>query len=303
MKTYLNGLLLFLVFMGTSCNRANERAFAYGNFETDDIMVSSESNGKLLVLTVTEGANVSQGEKLGFTDTTRLYLQKKEILARRKAVESNLIQINKENQVNLLEIQSIEKELKRFRNLRENQAATEKQVEDLEEKLTLHIAKNEVLLSRRQTVFAELEAMAMQIQQIEDQINRSYVNVPVKGKVLEVFTREGEFVSIGKPIFKMANMDTLTLYAYIDGSQLSSIKLGERVGVRIDENMGEMKELTGRVAWISDEAEFTPKIIQTREDRVNLVYGLKVRVANDGSLKLGMPGEINLLGNHGSNKN
>lgn len=301
MRTKIIIPILTLILIATSCNQTNEKAFAYGNFETDDIIVSSESTGKLILMNIVEGSDLRKGDGLGYTDTTHLFLKKKEVNARKKAVESSLIQINKENNVNILEIENMEKEVERFRNLRDQQAATDKQVEDLEEKLSLLRARNEVLLSRRQTVFAELEANTFQSQQIEDLINKCYVVAPDKGKVLEIFAREGEFVSTGKPLFKMANLDTLTLYAYMDGSQLSDIKLGDRVEVKVDESTGGMKELRGRVSWISDEAEFTPKIIQTREDRVNLVYAFKVQVGNDGSLKIGMPGEINLYRSNGNN--
>ena len=296
MKTNLLYMLSMGIYiMNSSCGGHEEKSFAYGNFEAEEIMVSAESSGRLISFTAQEGKEVNHGELMGYTDTSSIYLQLQQLAARRSAIASGLDQIEKESQVTKISIKTTDHELERFKALYAEGAATRKQVDDLEGKLEMLKAQNDAILSRRLSIRAEVRSLEAQIKQVEDNLRKSAIICPSGGRILEIYAREGEFVHAGKPVFKMADLKYLTLYAYIDGSQLSSIRIGEEVNVLFDKNKDETDKLRGEIVWISDEAEFTPRQIQTRKDRVNLVYAVKITVKNEGSLKIGMPGEITLI--------
>ena len=287
----LSALLLVTV---SSCKQEEEESFAWGNFEAEDIMISSEVSGELLKLKVTEGQEVKQGDLLCLIDSTQLHLKKLQLMASAQAVRAGLSEVNAGIRVNEVELKNIRRESERIKKLYKDEAATEKQVDDIKGQTDMAEAKLQSLKAQKPGIYSRLEAYEMQLKQIEDQLERCTVEAPVKGTILETYLRRGELVNPGRSILKMASLDTMILRVFISGDQLSQVETGERVKVIYDGPRGDKPEIPGMVSWISSQAEFTPKIIQTREERVNLVYAVKVLVPNNGQLKIGMPGEIQL---------
>lgn len=289
--------ILFIIFFLAgyiSCSNNNEKSFAYGNFESEDLLIPSETTGIITGFYVDEGDLLEPGDRIAMTDTTQLFLKRTQLIAARNAVSAKLAQINSQIEVQKVNLQNLEREFKRFGSLFLEEAATKKQMDDLEGKIDMVKAQINALTSQKSSVYAELDAQDAQIEQVNDQIQSSAIVSPQNARVLETFNRRGEMAVAGRPIVKIADLSNLILRIFIDGNQLSSINIGDKVKVIYDGPDGLM-DTEGTVSWISSEAEFTPKIIQTREERVNLVYAAKVMVPNDGSLKVGMPGEIQLL--------
>jgi len=276
-----------------SCNESDTDAFAYGNFETEDVSISAETTGKIIKMSIVEGDKLDKGDVIAIVDTTQLHLKIEQLKASRKAVSSKLNQLSSQKEVTLVNISVLEKEIKRFGSLFLEKAATKKQLDDLEGNLEILNAQMKTIDSQKSTVYAELESVDVQILQIQDQLNRSYLRAPFTCTVLEKYAQEGELATMGRKIAKVADLSHLNLRVFIQGDQLTSIKLRDMVQVVYDGSEG-LETTRGRVIWVSSEAEFTPKIIQTREDRVSLVYATKIKVKNDGSLKIGMPAEINI---------
>ena len=284
---------LFLVLFLGSCNNSDPEAFAYGNFESEDVFISAETTGRILYLGIDEGDSIEKGDTIALIDTTQLNLKYLQLLAAKKAVASKLSQINRQKDVNQVGISNLDREIKRFGSLFLEEAATKKQMDDLEGQLKMLEAQEQTLNSQKQSVYAEVESIEVQVLQIRDMIERSIIRAPFNSNVLEIYTREGELAAAGRKLIKIADLSYLNLRIFIQGDQLSSIRLGNSINVVYDGAEG-LNTTKGEVIWISDEAEFTPKIIQTRDDRISLVYAAKIKVLNDGSLKIGMPGEINL---------
>jgi len=186
-------------------------------------------------------------------------------------------------------------EKRRVENLLKDSAVPQKQLDDLKANLRLVESQIESTGTQRASVSAEMEMVTMQVRQLDDQIKRSIIINPVKGTILEKYVEPFEMVIPGKPLYKIASLDTIILRAYVSGDQLPHISIGKTVEVLIDKDSRENQKLIGKVSWISAEAEFTPKIIQTKKERVNLVYAVKVLVPNNGQIKIGMPGEINFI--------
>jgi len=286
-------IALFTSFFVLGCNKLDEKSFAYGNFETRDVLVPSEMNGILLKMNVHEGDELVPGQFIALIDTQQLVLKKNQLEANLAAVSAQIKQVNAEINVQQVALANLEKELKRFGNLFLEEAATKKQVDDLEGQIAMAKAQIAALESRKTSIYAEAEARDAMIDQVSDQISRSAILSPGAGQVLETYVEQGEMAVAGHPVIKMAGLEKLTLRVFIQGSQLSEVKLGDKVEVLYDQGNG-LGKTDGTVAWISEEAEFTPKVIQTREERVNLVYAMKVVVPNNGELKIGMPGELRL---------
>lgn len=294
MKTtifWLSGLLVL-----AACNRTENRADAYGNFEAREVIVSAEGNGRLLSFDVVEGRKLAQGAVVGCIDTMQLSLQKQQlrsriraVLARRQDLDAQ-IRVFEEQKKNLLREQA------RVQRLLADSAATQKQLDDIGGQLELVDRQMNAQITGIQTanrsVSSEVQPLLDQIAIIDDQIWRSVIRNPLAGQTLVSYAEPGEITAFGRPLYKLADTDTLLLRAYISGSQLAAVKLGQAVQVRIDQGIEDFRSYTGTVRWIAEEAEFTPKIIQTKEARVNMVYAMKVAVPNDGSLKIGMPGEV-----------
>jgi HlyD family secretion protein len=287
----INIIVIAFVFL-ISCSKI-EKSDAYGNFEAVEVIVSSESNGKLINFEIEEGQKLKQQQLVGVIDSVGLYLKLQQTKASKATIKTKFpnvfsqIEVLKEQKASLL------KDQKRFKKLFKEGAATQKQIDDIDG--TIKVIDKKILSSKTQnnTIYSEIETYNWKIKRIEEQLSKCKISNPVSGLVLNKYAEEGEFLSIGKPIYKIANLDEIILRVYISGSQLGQIKIGQNVNVLADKNSSENQSYEGRIIWISNQAEFTPKIIQTKEERVKLVYAVKIKVKNNGSLKIGMPGEVN----------
>ncbi|MBX3146299.1 MAG: HlyD family efflux transporter periplasmic adaptor subunit [Gemmatimonadales bacterium] len=266
---------------------------AYGTFEADEVVVASETTGRLLRFDVREGDQLTPGSTLGLVDTIPLSLERRELAARRSSARSRTTEVSA--QITLLSAQRdvAERELARTRRLASAQAATAQQLDRAERdyrSLTDQIAATRTSFG---TTRGEIDAIEARIAIVDDRIARSSIVTPVGGTVLTTYVEQGEIVQAGQPLYKVARLDTLTLRAFVSGDQLAAIRLGEAVTVQFDHGAGVLAQRSGQVNWIASRAEFTPTPIQTRKQRVDLVYAVKIRVANpDGALKIGMPGEL-----------
>jgi HlyD family secretion protein len=287
-------LLIFSAPFFQHCSHEGPEAFAYGNFESNDIMVSAETTGKLVSFSINEGDKVDQSQILGIVDTAVLALKKEQIMASGKAVSAKLTQLEDQISINKVQWQNIQRELDRVTELKIAGAATDKQFDDLKGQKDLVMAQTKALESQKLSVYAEIEAQNAQLAQINDQLKRSVLKSPIEGTILEKYLEQGELAITGRALYSVTDLSVLTLRVFVDGSQLSAIKTGDRVNVNYDTTEG-LSQMDGIVSWVSPRAEFTPKVIQTRDDRVNLVYAVKIRVQNNGILKIGMPGEISLI--------
>jgi len=276
-----------------SCNGSNEFSDAYGNFEADEVIISSESNGKLLVFDLETGESIPSGKMIGYVDTVNLVLQKKQLKAQQAAIASNIkntlsqIAVQEQNKKNLM----VDKN--RVEKLLKDGAATQKQLDDINGQMEVIEQNIASIKTQKNVILAEQDVIKTQIAQVEESVSKSRIVNPIDGIVLEKFAQENEITAFGKPLYKIANLDEITLRVYVDGSQLPEIKIGNNVEVLVDADEKKNRALTGTITWVSESAEFTPKIIQTKKERVNMVYAVKVKVKNDGSLKIGMPGEVN----------
>ena len=281
-----------------ACSADEQRSDAYGNFEATTVTVSAEVPGKLLYLRAQEGQRLQAGQLVGLIDTTRLHLQKRELQARLSALTEKLQVAGPE--IAVLEDQraNLRRERDRTRKLLAANAATQKQLDDLEGEIAVveqQIARvtEQVAIANR-SILSERAPLRAQIDLIDRQIADAHLYNPIPGRVLTRIMEPAEFVNVGSPIYRLASLDTLTLRAYAGAPQMEQAALGQRVQVRIDDGKTGYQSLSGQISWIAEEAEFTPKIIQTKEERVNLVYALEVKVPNpSGKLRIGMPAEVN----------
>lgn len=286
--------LMLLLILSLACSR-NERSDAYGNFEAIEVIVSSQANGQVISLNIEEGMDVTLGDTIGLIDTIDLSLKKEQLIRQEEVLLARLRNFDSQVRVQEQQRKNILVDKERVANLLKDGAATQKQMDDITGSLDLlseQILATEV---QKEAVRAEMATLKTQVRQVEETLSKCYIISPLSGTVLVKFAEAGEITSMSKPICKMANLDELELKVYISGDQLPYLKLGETVEVLIDKNKKDFSTLQGTISWISSKAEFTPKIIQTKKERVNLVYAAKVRVPNDGTLKIGMPGEINFM--------
>lgn len=290
---------LIIAFSLTACGTGESDYDATGNFEADEVIVSSEVAGKILQLNLEEGQSLKKGQVIGYIDTTQLYLKKKQLKSSVKAVLAR--QPNSFTQLATIQeqIKTTKKEKDRFEKLLKADAATQKQVDDLTAQLTLlqkqYDALSSSLGTTTQSLRSETGPLSVQIEQIQDQIEKSILTNPIDGTVLVKYAEQSEVTGPGKGLYKIADLSSIVLRAYISGDQLPAVKLKQKVKVLVDDQENEFKEYQGEIIWISDKAEFTPKTIQTKEERANLVYAIKIKVVNDGFLKIGMYGEIKLM--------
>jgi len=290
MKTNL--IILSILILSISCNWNDGKSDAYGNFEVDETHISTEISGKLLQMNVEEGENVQKGDTVALVDTTQLSLRKQQLMAQRNAVATKVDNILSQIDVQREQRKTLMTEKSRLEKLLADGAATSKQMDDVDGRISVIDKQIESIESQNAAVLSEIKAFDLQIEQAKDQLSRSYIINPLDGIVLETYTQQSELVMTGKILYKIADITNMFLRVYISGAQLSQVELGQKVTVLIDKSKDETESLTGEVVWISSQAEFTPKIIQTKEERVNLVYAMKIKVANDGKLKIGMPGEV-----------
>lgn len=298
MKTIKNIAYASIILLLTACGKGYGDYDASGVFETTEVIVSAEANGKIMQLNFIEGQQVEQDKPLGYIDTVQLYLKKMQLLTNTSAVKSGRVDIPRQIAAIKQQIATQKNEQKRFTNLVKANAANQKQLDDinaqilvLERQLT---AQTELLENSNKNISEQSSGLGVQVAQINDQIQKSIISSPINGTILSKYAEQGELATQGRALFKVADIEHMFLRAYITASQLTQVKIGQTVKVYADFGEKEMKEYSGTITWISDKSEFTPKTIQTRDERANLVYAVKVAVKNDGYLKYGMYGELKL---------
>jgi HlyD family secretion protein len=287
---------MLMVFTLDSCRRKHKQADAYGVFEATEITISSESNGKLLSFDVKEGNTYDAGEEIGLIDTVQLYLQMMQLDASMKAALARRPDIPSQIKTLQEKLVTLEKEKTRVENLVQANAAGSKQLDDIQAEITMTksqlAATKSSLGTQEKALLGEIEALSFQKLQLETAIASCHIKAPITGTVLKKYIEPNELAFQGKPLFKMADLTNMFIKVYITEDMLSSVKLNQNVEIRIDAQKGEEKKFNGKVSWISPKAEFTPKMIQTKNERVNLVYAVKISFTNDGSAKIGMPGDV-----------
>ena len=274
-----------------SCNKNSEKADAYGNFEATEITVSSESNGKIEFLNVEEGAQLKKGSLVGLIDTLQLHYNREQLKASIETVQSKSTSVL--SQINVLneQLKTAKIEQTRIQNMYAENAATKRQIDEIDGKVKVIEKQISSVQSQNAPILNEIKSIKVQIEKLDDQIKKSKITNPVDGTVLTKYAEPSEITAFGKPLYKIANLNEMELRVYVTETQLAQIKIGQKVTVAIDAD-NDTKKYEGNITWISAQAEFTPKVIQTKEERANLVYAVKVAVKNDGSLKIGMPAEV-----------
>lgn len=283
------------VLLGACENKENEYD-ASGIFETTEVLVSAKGNGEIKQFQLEEGQKVAPEETVGYIDTTQLYLKKEQLIASQKATESQLLDKNQQLATLRQQIAIQKREQSRYEKLVKADAANQKQLDDivyqievLEKQLA---AAAEKLISSNSNISNQSASLRAQTAQIDDQIKNALIVSPISGTILTKYAEPGEYATPGKPLFKVAAVENMKLRAYLTADQLTGIQIGQPVKVYADQGKAGRKEYPGTIVWIADQAEFTPKTIQTRDERSNLVYAIKVAVKNDGYIKQGMYGEI-----------
>ena len=278
----------------TACHRG-AKPDAYGNFEATEVVVSAQTTGQLQAFTPVEGARLEKGTIVAVIDTTQLALQRAQSVAQREAATSRGTEVAA--QLRALEAQRdvAQRAYERTQRLHAEQAATSQQLDQAERDYRTLVAQVSAARAQRESASMEAASSSARVEQLRDQLAKSAVANPEAGTVLTTYARAGEVVQPGQPLYKIADLDTLVLRAYLSGSQLASVKVGQQVQLHVDRGNGKLSAMSGMVTWISPTAEFTPTPVQTRDERADLVYAVKVRVPNaDGTLKIGMPGDITL---------
>ena len=279
-----------------ACTSQEEQYDASGIFETTEVIVSAKGTGELQSFQVEEGQAVRQGEVLGWIDTLQLSLKDRQLAASLLATESK--RLDEKRQVAHLrqQIENLQREKERFTTLLNAKATTAKQVDDIDYQIKVLqnqlVATQEQINSSNSSLSRQSESIQAQRAQLEDQIRNAMISSPITGTVLTKYAEQGEFAVPGKALFRVADVSHMKLRAYITADQLTQLQIGQAVAVYADRGITDRKRYAGRVVWIADKAEFTPKTIQTRNERANLVYAVKITVENDGFIKRGMYGEV-----------
>jgi HlyD family secretion protein len=304
-KLFLAACILF-----AACNNKENSQDASGVFEADEVIVSSEVAGKILSFTPMEGDRLNAGDTVVVVDATNLRLQKEQVEAsiRNLPVKTTDVTLQVELLQNQLAVQAsqlatMEKERTRFEQLVKADAATAKQLDDINGQIDqlrkqMNVTRQQIKVqqdlsgTQNRGILSEKEPLGKRVEQLDDQLARAIVLNPAAGTIIVKYAQAGEVTAPGKALYKMANLDMLRLRAYFSGDQMASVKIGQTVKVKVDDGKGGFRDYAGKITWISDKAEFTPKTIQTKDERANLVYAVKIDVKNDGLLKLGMYGEV-----------
>ncbi len=287
-----SGLVIFITTaLLAGCSDKNDEADAYGNFEATEVMVSAETSGRILSFDVTKGSGIREGDAIALIDTTLFYLQKGEIDAGMKSVRTRISSINAQNDILIQQISNIKINITRIENMLRNDAATQKQYDDLTGQVA--VLEKQILANNTQkaSIESETDVFLSKKAILNEQIRRSIVRSPLNGIILEKYAEAGELTAAGKPLVKISDLSLMKLKVYVSGTQLGNIKTGASCTVRIDDGKKGYATFPGIISYISGKAEFTPKIIQTKEERVTLVYAVTIDIRNDGSMKSGMPGE------------
>jgi HlyD family secretion protein len=303
----ISGLLMTVLF---SCKNGASEADATGTFEADEVIVSAEVGGKILSLGIEEGMLLPKDSIVGSVDAHNLNLQKEQVEASVQALQEKTLDVSpqiqllqKQLSVQQSQLEQLLREQNRVEKLLKADAATGKQLDDLNAQMDqlrkqmqvtqqqINVQKTQVATQNR-SILSEANPLRKRADQIQDQVDRSRIINPLTGVVLTKYAAAGEVTNSGKALYKIADLSVMTLRAYITATQLSKMKIGQPVKVLVDNGATDYSTYTGTLTWVSDKAEFTPKTIQTKEERANLVFSAKIRVKNDGKLKIGMYGEI-----------
>jgi HlyD family secretion protein len=305
-------LILILSVTLFACSPSNENFDASGSFEVDEVIVSSQLSGQLLTFNVNEGDSLSKGQIVGTIDADEISLQKEQVQASIQSLSektSNVLPQIKLLQdqfvVQQSQLNNLEHEKERTERLIKADAATGKQLDDINAQIDvirkqMGVTKQQIAVQRTNVgtqnrgIMSEAKPLQKRSAQLEEQLSKSKIINPINGIVITKYAEQGEVTSPGKALYKIADMSTMTLRAYVTGTQLSQIKLNQQVKVLVDNGAKDYRTYNGTITWISGKAEFTPKTIQTKEERANLVYAVKIKVKNDSYLKIGMFGEVQL---------
>jgi HlyD family secretion protein len=310
MINFRTAIITFAIFQLVACGNKNNQFDAQGSFEAEEIMVSPEVNGRIVAFDIEEGDTLTAQQVVGKIDDTNLNLQKEQVEASIDAlsqkttdVKPQVAYLNEQLALQSVQLKNLQKELTRAEGLFKKDAATAKQVDDLRYQVEalqkqMDVTKEQIKLqqainaSQNRAILSEKKPLEKKASQIEDLVGRSSIINPINGTIITRYAEVGEVAVLGKALYKIADLSTLTLRAYVTGDQLSVLKIGQPVKVFIDNGADAYKEYAGQLTWISSKAEFTPKTIQTKDERANLVYAIKVKVKNDGLLKIGMYAEV-----------
>lgn len=293
-------IIASLVFL-YSCGKSNEQYDASGTFEATEIMVSSEASGKILQFGAQEGELLQPGNEIVLIDTLQLFLKKQQLLSSINALQSRRPEVNKQIAAVQQQIATAKTEKQRAENLVKANAANQKMLDDINAQIVvlekqLAAQKSTLDISNR-GISDDVATMEIQVAQLDDQLLKCRIASPINGTLLVKYAQVGELAMPGKALFKVADMESMILRAYITSDQLTQLKIGQTVKVFADFGEG-TREYSGTISWVSGKAEFTPKTIQTKDERANLVYAVKIAVKNDGYLKIGMYGQVKLtMGN------
>lgn len=284
---YLQVLLFLLV----SCQNNKEEADAYGSFEATEVLISAESNGRIMRFDIREGEQIMEGQTIALIDTTLIHLQKEEANAGIDAIRSRTQTIRAQNEILTQQIENLRINLKRTENMLREEAATQKQYDDLVGQVSVLEKQITANNTQNSLIYSEIASIEAKKALLDEQISRCHVKSPLHGTILTKYAEAGEMITTGRPLVKIADLSIIQLKVYVSGAQLGNIKLGNSCTVRVDDGANGYKSAIGTISHIANKAEFTPKIIQTKEERVTLVYAVTIDVKNDGTMKPGMPGE------------
>ena len=289
-------LTLILATLLASCNNKNNLYDASGTFESTEIIVSSQATGQLIQFNVNEGDTLHANERVGYIDSTQLHLTKLQLVENQKAILAGRPDVKSQIDATQKQIDNTLLDQQRIQNLVKGNVATQKQLDDVNSKLAVLqaqlAAQKSSLNNTTSTLNQQGSAVAVQVAQINDQLQKCVIINPIEGTVLTTYVNASEVTAAGKPLYKIADLATVELRAYVTGEQFANLKLGQKVKVLVDESKEKYRSYEGVIDWVSNKAEFTPKTIQTKDERENLVYAIKISVKNDGFIKLGMYGEV-----------
>ena len=282
--------------MLVGCGNNEKEYDATGTFEATEVTVAAEQSGVLMMFDVNEGDELALGKEVGLVDTTQIWLKIQQAGATKEVYQSQKPDMEKQIAATRQQLAKAKQDQQRYKELVADGAAPSKMLDDatnqvavLQKQLDAQISSLSTQLS---TLNSQLSTVDVQVSQLQDQLQKCHIAAPIKGTVLEKYVEKGEFVATGKPLFKMANTEQMFIRAYVTSAQLKDIKVGQKAKVFADYGDGQKKEYDGTVSWISNRSEFTPKTIQTDDERADLVYALKVAIKNDGYVKIGMYGEV-----------
>lgn len=275
-----------------SCNGGERDFDACGQIEAIEVIVSAENNGKILRLAINEGDVLEKSQTVGCIDSMPVYLQKRELEERKLSLASKVIDIDRQLAPQIANLANLKKDYERYSTLLVKDAATQKQVDDIETQIKVTErnidAQKQTYEKNNANINKEIDVFSVQIEQKNDLLAKCRICSPINGTVMTKYAEEGEMVTTGKPIFKIADMNDVYVRAYFTTRQLSDVKLGDTVDVIVEDGTDNPRHYEGKIRWISDEAEFTPKNIQTKDEQADMVYASKIALRNDGFVRIGM---------------